>query len=66
MCPLFGDYKGWLEKHDCYEAIVDGANIGLYQQDFADGGFSINQVCLCYMVLYPFYLLSIVKCCASS
>jgi proteinaceous RNase P len=23
---------------------MDGANIGLYQQNFAEGGFSISQV----------------------
>ncbi|GAU42640.1 hypothetical protein TSUD_398450 [Trifolium subterraneum] len=40
----FSEFQGWLEKHDCYEAIVDGANIGLYQQNFADGGFSIYQL----------------------
>ncbi|KAJ6368928.1 hypothetical protein OIU78_001322 [Salix suchowensis] len=33
-----------LEKHANYEAIVDGANIGLYQQNFAEGGFSISQL----------------------
>ncbi|RZB83834.1 Proteinaceous RNase P 3 isoform D [Glycine soja] len=36
--------KAWLEKHASYEAIVDGANIGLYQQNFADGGFNISQL----------------------
>ncbi|KAK7261226.1 hypothetical protein RIF29_27531 [Crotalaria pallida] len=40
----FSDFQDWLEKHACYEAIVDGANIGLYQQNFADGGFSISQL----------------------
>ncbi|KAK9127772.1 hypothetical protein Syun_016569 [Stephania yunnanensis] len=34
----------WLEKHADYEAAVDGANVGLYQQNFADGGFSISQL----------------------
>ncbi|XP_021901421.1 proteinaceous RNase P 2 [Carica papaya] len=36
--------KDWVEKHAPYEAIVDGANIGLYRQNFADGGFSIPQL----------------------
>ncbi|XP_027342432.1 proteinaceous RNase P 2 isoform X2 [Abrus precatorius] len=36
--------EAWIEKHGSYEAIVDGANIGFYQQNFADGGFSISQV----------------------
>ncbi|ESW22083.1 hypothetical protein PHAVU_005G125600 [Phaseolus vulgaris] len=40
----FSEFQAWLEKHDSYEAIVDGANVGLYQQNFADGGFSISQL----------------------
>ena len=39
---------------------MDGANVGLYQQNFADGGFSTNQViCLCYRVFFPIPLLLI-------
>ena len=49
--------KDWLEQHADYEAIVDGANIGLYQQNFAEGGFSIPQVVqlkfgVCVLLLY--------------
>lgn len=40
----FSEFQNWLEKHGDYEAIVDGANIGLYQQNFADGGFSLSQL----------------------
>ncbi|KAK7402073.1 hypothetical protein VNO78_14048 [Psophocarpus tetragonolobus] len=40
----FSEFQAWLEKHASYEAIVDGANVGLYQQNFADGGFSISQL----------------------
>ncbi|KAK7324870.1 hypothetical protein VNO77_28768 [Canavalia gladiata] len=40
----FSEFQAWLEKHASYEAIVDGANVGLYQQNFADGGFSICQL----------------------
>ncbi|KAG4978581.1 hypothetical protein GLYMA_13G317800v4 [Glycine max] len=40
----FSEFQAWLEKHASYEAIVDGANIGLYQQNFADGGFNISQL----------------------
>ncbi|CAA7023135.1 unnamed protein product [Microthlaspi erraticum] len=40
----FSEFQEWLEKHGEYEAIVDGANIGLYQQNFADGGFSLPQL----------------------
>ncbi|GFZ20329.1 proteinaceous RNase P 2 [Actinidia rufa] len=32
----FRDFQDWLDKHIEYEAIVDGANIGLYQQNFAE------------------------------
>uniref|UniRef100_A0A803Q025 ribonuclease P n=1 Tax=Cannabis sativa TaxID=3483 RepID=A0A803Q025_CANSA len=40
----FSEFQDWLEKHGDYEAIVDGANVGLYQQNFADGGFSVSQL----------------------
>ncbi|WKA06994.1 hypothetical protein VitviT2T_024865 [Vitis vinifera] len=33
----FREFQDWLDKHADYEAIVDGANIGLYQQNFASG-----------------------------
>ncbi|KAG2384208.1 Proteinaceous RNase P 2 [Vigna angularis] len=51
---LVDPLQAWLEKHDSYEAIVDGANVGLYKQNFADGGFSISQVvfltnCVCFV-----------------
>ncbi|EOY33488.1 Aceous RNase P 3 isoform 2 [Theobroma cacao] len=39
----FREFQEWLEENADYEAIVDGANIGLYQQNFAEGGFSILQ-----------------------
>ncbi|BAT93366.1 hypothetical protein VIGAN_07231400 [Vigna angularis var. angularis] len=42
----FSEFQAWLEKHDAYEAIVDGANVGLYKQNFADGGFGISQCSL--------------------
>ncbi|CAH2078328.1 unnamed protein product [Thlaspi arvense] len=42
--PDFSEFQEWLEKHGDYEAILDGANIGLYQQNFADGGFSLPQL----------------------
>ncbi|CAH2051683.1 unnamed protein product [Thlaspi arvense] len=40
----FSEFQEWLKKHGEYEAIIDGANIGLYQQNFAEGGFSLPQV----------------------
>lgn len=40
----FREFQDWLDKHADYETIVDGANIGLYQQNFANGEFSIPQL----------------------
>lgn len=40
----FRQFQEWLEKHAGYEAVVDGANIGLHQQNFAEGGFSVSQL----------------------
>uniref|UniRef100_J3L882 ribonuclease P n=2 Tax=Oryza brachyantha TaxID=4533 RepID=J3L882_ORYBR len=40
----FSQFQEWLEEHGEYEAIVDGANIALYQQNFAEGGFSLTQL----------------------
>ncbi|XP_058087166.1 proteinaceous RNase P 2 isoform X2 [Magnolia sinica] len=40
----FGEFKEWLDKHAEYEAVVDGANIGFYQQNFAEGRFSLSQL----------------------
>ncbi|KOM56344.1 hypothetical protein LR48_Vigan10g223600 [Vigna angularis] len=43
----FSEFQAWLEKHDSYEAIVDGANVGLYKQNFADA----NCVCIVDFVI---------------
>ncbi|KAF5193385.1 Proteinaceous rnase p [Thalictrum thalictroides] len=40
----FRIFQEWLDSHAGYEAIVDGANVSLYQQNFAEGGFSISQL----------------------
>ncbi|XP_022752583.1 proteinaceous RNase P 2-like isoform X2 [Durio zibethinus] len=40
----FKEFQDWLEEKADYEAIVDGANIALYQQNFAEGGFSLLQL----------------------
>ncbi|XP_068662200.1 proteinaceous RNase P 2-like [Aristolochia californica] len=40
----FSQFQKWLESNPGYEAIVDGANIGFYQQNFVGGGFSISQI----------------------
>ncbi|KAF6166020.1 hypothetical protein GIB67_012917 [Kingdonia uniflora] len=40
----FKNFQEWLDNHTEFGAIVDGANVGLYQQNFADGGFSFSQL----------------------
>ncbi|KAK4773623.1 hypothetical protein SAY87_028642 [Trapa incisa] len=40
----FGEFQEWLKEHTHYQAIVDAANISLYQQNFADGGFCVSQL----------------------
>ncbi|KAL3638930.1 hypothetical protein CASFOL_016837 [Castilleja foliolosa] len=40
----FKEFQDWLGQHSEYETVIDGANIGLYQQNFAEGGFSIAQL----------------------
>jgi len=49
-------WQDWLEKHGDYEAIVDGANIGLYQQNFVDGSFSLSQVLPSFLGYLFFFL----------
>ncbi|KAG9455044.1 hypothetical protein H6P81_007948 [Aristolochia fimbriata] len=40
----FSQFQKWLENHPGYEAIVDGANVGFFQQNFIGGGFSVSQI----------------------
>lgn len=40
----FKEFQVWLEESSGFEAIVDGANVGLYEQNFEKGGFSISQL----------------------
>lgn len=40
----FKNFEEWLDRHGPYDFVVDGANVGLYQQNFADGGFSVSQL----------------------
>ncbi|KAJ9555022.1 hypothetical protein OSB04_009636 [Centaurea solstitialis] len=52
----FTQFQNWLDQHHDFEAIVDGANIGLYQQNFAEGGFSVSQVVHLYLIKFsPFF-----------
>jgi len=36
--------QAWLDRHGPYDAIVDGANVGLYNSNFGKGGFNFYQV----------------------
>ncbi|KAJ4967656.1 hypothetical protein NE237_014357 [Protea cynaroides] len=40
----FKNFQEWLEKKAQYEAIVDGANVALYKQNFTAGEFSLSQI----------------------
>ncbi|KAG6514151.1 hypothetical protein ZIOFF_024492 [Zingiber officinale] len=40
----FKRFQEWLEDNKGCDAIIDGANVALYQQNFADGGFSLSQL----------------------
>ncbi|KAL2603159.1 hypothetical protein R1flu_017246 [Riccia fluitans] len=40
----FKKFQEWFEQHGPFDAIVDGANIGLYNQNFAQGGFNFYQL----------------------
>ncbi|VFQ94162.1 unnamed protein product [Cuscuta campestris] len=40
----FKEFQDWLENHSEFEAVVDGANVGLYQQNFVEGCFSASQL----------------------
>lgn len=36
--------QGWLDRHGPFDVIVDGANVGLFNQNFGEGGFNFYQV----------------------
>lgn len=41
----FSDFQEWLNDHvNDYDTIIDAANVGFYQQNYADGRFCITQV----------------------
>ncbi|CAI5998021.1 unnamed protein product [Closterium sp. NIES-64] len=37
-------FKAWLARHGPFPAVVDAANVGLYNQNFAQGGFNFWQL----------------------
>lgn len=36
--------QAWLERCGPYGALIDGANVALFGQNFAEGGFSFGQI----------------------
>ena len=36
--------QAWLEEHGPFGAVIDGANVALYGQNFENGGFSFPQI----------------------
>eukprot|EP00253_Pinus_taeda_P010705 PITA_10705 len=40
----FTTYQEWLDNNGPYEAIIDGANVCLYQQKFVERNFSFSQL----------------------
>ena len=36
--------QAWLERHGPFDAVLDGANIALFGQNFDAGGFAFAQV----------------------
>ncbi|KAK9826794.1 hypothetical protein WJX81_001690 [Elliptochloris bilobata] len=40
----FRPFQEWLERHGPFDAVLDGANIALFGQNFGDGGFVFKQV----------------------
>ncbi|KAH8934065.1 hypothetical protein BDL97_18G064700 [Sphagnum fallax] len=40
----FRKFQAWLDRHGPFDAIVDAANVGLYNQNFGDGGFNFFQL----------------------
>lgn len=37
-------FKAWLARHGPFGAVVDGANVALYGQNFEKGGFNFGQI----------------------
>lgn len=40
----FKKFQGWLDRHGPFDVIVDGANVGLFDQNFGEGGFNFHQL----------------------
>ncbi|KAL4448170.1 hypothetical protein ABPG75_005389 [Micractinium tetrahymenae] len=40
----FQQFKEWLAKHGPFGAVIDGANVALFGQNFESGGFNFGQI----------------------
>jgi proteinaceous RNase P len=40
----FETFCRWLDANGPFGCVVDGANVALYGQNFADGGFDFGQI----------------------
>ncbi|XP_024526419.1 proteinaceous RNase P 1, chloroplastic/mitochondrial [Selaginella moellendorffii] len=40
----FKEFQEWMAEHGPFDAIVDGANVALFNQNFSAGGFSFSQL----------------------
>lgn len=36
--------QAWLQKHGPYNAVLDGANIAFFGQNWEEGGFQFSQI----------------------
>ena len=40
----FETFRRWLDANGPFGCVIDGANVALYGQNFADGGFDFGQI----------------------
>ncbi|KAG0617163.1 hypothetical protein M758_5G169300 [Ceratodon purpureus] len=40
----FKKFQGWLDRNGPFDVIVDGANVGMFNQNFGEGGFNFYQL----------------------
>jgi proteinaceous RNase P len=44
IVPSPSQFKAWLARHGPFGAVIDGANVALYGQNFDTGGFNFGQI----------------------
>ena len=40
----FSTFQSWHDRHGPFDFVIDGANVALYGQNWAEGGFSFGQI----------------------